>query len=203
MQTFKFDYNNNLPKEAQDKFNEIAKAISELSKDIRVIAVTSSANQEGKTFVASQIAEALAQQDYRVLLLMADVRKTMTIEDKVTMGIIDVLSGKVNVENVIYDTDVEGLNVMFSGATKENENLNMDRQVYGVMLNCLKDEFNYIIVDMPTMGFTDNDEVFLKEADGGIMVIQPNSVAKRKIKNNLKIMEIYNCKVLGAVLNNR
>jgi soluble P-type ATPase len=71
------------------------------------------------------------------------------------------------------------------------------------MLKCLKEEYNYIIVDMPTMGYTDNDEVFLREADVGIMVIQPNAGSKRRLKNNLKIMDVYNCKVLGAVLNNR
>ena len=71
------------------------------------------------------------------------------------------------------------------------------------MLKCLKEEYNYIVVDMSTMGKTQNDEVILREADAGIMVIRPNSGSKKKINNNLKLMEKYNCKVLGAVLNNR
>ena len=203
MQTFEFNNDIEIPAEAELRFEEVAKIIAATSTDVRAIAITSTVDEEGKTFVATNIAKTLAKYDYRVLILMADMRKTIAVDDKVTMGMMDVLDGKTNVENVIYKTDVEGIDVILSGASKENENLVIDRQVYAVMLKCLKEEYNYILVDMPTMGYTDNDEVFLREADMGIMVIQPNAGSKRRLKNNLKIMDVYNCKVLGAVLNNR
>ena len=203
MYIFKFNNNVSLPEKIKNNFNELAKIISSSSGDVRVIAITSSNDGEGKTFVASQVASALAKLDYRVMLLMADMRKTTAIDDKVTMGIMDVVSGKTTVENVMYNTDIEGVNIMFSGVTKENEKVDIDRHVYGVMLKCLKDEYNYIIVDMSTMGRTNNDDVFLNESDAGIMVIQPDSCSKRKIKMNIKKIEDSSCKLLGAVLNNR
>lgn len=203
MQVFKFNNNIEMPSEVISQFDEIAKIVSATSNDVRVIAVTSTIDKDGKTLVASQVASALAKMEYRVMLLMADVTKTTAIDEKVTMGILDVVAGKVAYEAVKYNTDIEGVNIMFSGATKENEKLEIDKNVYGVMLKCLKEEYNYIVVDMPTMGKTQNDEVILREADAGIMVIRPNSGSKKKINNNLKLIEKYNCKVLGAVLNNR
>ena len=203
MYVFKFNNNVELPKEVDDKFIDLAKVVSASSNDVRVIAITSTFDEEGKSFVATQLSKALAKMDYRVMLLMADMRKTTAIEEKVTMGILDVINGKTSYENIIYDTDISGVNIMFSGATKENEKLDIDRQVYGVMLKCLKEEYNYIIVDMSTMGKTNNDENFLKESDVSIMVISPNSGARKKIEDNIKLIEKYNCKVLGAVLNNR
>ena len=71
------------------------------------------------------------------------------------------------------------------------------------MLKCLKDDYNYIIVDMPTLSKTDNDEVLIKEADASILVIQPNRSSKSKIQKNIKLIESYNCNVLGAILNNK
>ena len=120
MYIFKFNNNVSLPEKIKNNFNELAKIISSSSGDVRVIAITSSNDGEGKTFVASQVASALAKLDYRVMLLMADMRKTTAIDDKVTMGIMDVVSGKTTVENVMYNTDIEGVNIMFSGVTKKN-----------------------------------------------------------------------------------
>ena len=203
MYIFKFNNNVSLPDEVNNNFNELARIISSSSGDVRIVAVTSSNDGEGKTFVASQVASALAKRDYRVMLLMADMRKTTAIDEKVTMGIMDVVSGKTTIENVMYDTDIEGVNIIFSGVTRENEKVDIDRNVYGVMLKCLKEEYNYIIVDMSTMGKTNNDDVFLKESDAGIMVIQPDSCSKKKIKQNIKKINDSSCKLLGAVLNNR
>ena len=56
---------------------------------------------------------------------------------------------------------------------------------------------------MPTISKTDNDEVLIKEADASILVIQPNRASKSKIQKNIKLLESYNCKVLGAILNNK
>ena len=71
------------------------------------------------------------------------------------------------------------------------------------MMKCLKEDYNYIIIDMPTLSKTDNDEVLIKEADASILVVQPNRSSKGKIQKNIKLLEAYNCKVLGAILNNK
>ena len=93
--------------------------------------------------------------------------------------------------------------IYFSGATKVNETLDLERSIYSVMIKALKDDYNYIIIDMPTLGKTDNDEIFLREADAGIVVIQPNRTSKKKMLRSIDTIKSYECNVLGAVLNNR
>ena len=203
MSTFKFENSIELDRNVKEQFAKLAQVIETTSSDIRTIAVTSSQNEEGKTFISFHLACSLAQKGYRVLIVMADMRKTTAIGDLPVMGVIDVCEGKVEVEEVIYKTDIEGIDVIFSGATKKNENLDLGRKVYSVMMKCLKEDYNYIIIDMPTLSKTDNDEVLLKEADASILVVQPNRASKGKIQKNIKLLESYNCKVLGAILNNK
>ena len=203
MSTFKFENSIELDKDVREQFVKLSQVIEATSVDVRTIAVTSSQNEEGKTFVSFHLACTLAKKGYRVLIVMADMRKTTAIGDLPVMGVIDVCEGKAEVEEVVYKTDIEGIDVIFSGATKKNESLDLGRKVYGVMLKCLKDDYNYIIVDMPTLSKTDNDEVLIKEADASILVIQPNRSSKSKIQKNIKLIESYNCNVLGAILNNK
>ena len=203
MSTFKFENSIELDKDVREQFVKLSQVIEATSVDVKTIAVTSSQNEEGKTFVSFHLACTLAKKGYRVLIVMADMRKTTAIGDLPVMGVIDVCEGKVEVEEVVYKTDIEGIDVIFSGATKKNESLDLGRKVYGVMLKCLKDDYNYIIVDMPTLSKTGNDEVLIKEADVSILVIQPNRSSKSKIQKNIKLIESYNCNVLGAILNNK
>ena len=203
MSTFKFENSIELDRNVKEQFAKLSEVIETTSADIRTIAVTSSQNEEGKTFISFHLACSLAQKGYRVLIVMADMRKTTAIGDLPVMGVIDVCEGKVEVEEVIYKTDIEGIDVIFSGATKKNENLDLGRKVYSVMMKCLKEDYNYIIIDMPTLSKTDNDEVLIKESDASILVVQPNRSSKGKIQKNIKLLEAYNCKVLGAIRNNK
>lgn len=203
MYTFKFQNQVELSDEIKEQFSVLTSKITELPTDVRTIAITSAQNEEGKTFVSFHIACTLAKAGYRVMVLMADMRKTTAIGEETLMGIVDVLDGRIDVDKAIYDTDIEGVNIMFSGATKVNETLNLERSIYSVMIKALKDDYNYIIIDMPTLGKTDNDEIFLREADTGIMVIQPNRTSKKKMLRSIETIKSYDCNVLGAVLNNR
>ena len=85
----------------------------------------------------------------------------------------------------------------------KKENINLGKKVYSVMMKCLKEDYNYIIIDMPTLTKTENDEILLKEADASVLVIQPNRSSKSKIQKNIKLIESYNCKLLGAILNDK
>ena len=52
MSTFKFENNVKLDKNVEEQFEKLSQIIEETSKDIRTIAVTSSSNKEGKSFVS-------------------------------------------------------------------------------------------------------------------------------------------------------
>ena len=144
MSTFKFENNIKLDKKIESQFVKLSQEIEKASSDIRTIAVPSSNNEEGKTFVSFHLACALAKKGYRVLIVMADMRKTTVIKDMPIMGIVDIVEGKAEMDEVIYNTDIENIDVIFSGATKKNEILDIARGVYGVMIKCLKDDYNYI-----------------------------------------------------------
>ena len=203
MSTFRFENNIKLDKDIEEEFDNLSHVIEDTSSDIRTIAITSSQSGEGKTFISFHLACSLARKGYRVAIVMADMRKTTQKDNKSVMGVLDIVEGKVELENVIYNTDIEGIDVIFSGATKKRESINKDKKVYSVMIKALKEDYNYIIVDMPTFNKTEDDNILLKAADAGILVIEPNRSSIGKLKKNIKLMEHNNCRVLGAVVNNK
>ena len=51
MRTFEFNNDIQIPKEVEERFEEVAKIIAATSTDVRTVAITSTSDEEGKTFV--------------------------------------------------------------------------------------------------------------------------------------------------------
>ena len=86
---------------------------------IRVIMMTSALPDEGKSDMAFALASSLAQIGKRVLLIDADIRKSVLVsryqlEDEVC-GLSQYLSGQKPLEEIRYATSVENLHMIFSG----------------------------------------------------------------------------------------
>ena len=91
---------------------------------IRVIMFTSSIPNEGKSETSFQLAASLAQLGKHVLLIDADIRKSVTVSryqlDHEVNGLSQYLSSQVTKEEAIYQTNVNGLEVMFAGPYSPN-----------------------------------------------------------------------------------
>ena len=81
--------------------------------DVKAVALTSVVASEGKSTISFQLAASLAQAGKRVLLLDADLRKSnlvsrFRVKTRVE-GLSHYLSGMSNVNDLLYETDLENM----------------------------------------------------------------------------------------------
>lgn len=172
---------------------------------VRVVAFTSFGPGEGKTTLSLQTAISFAQMGKRVLLVDADLRKSilagqLRIRSKVE-GLSHYLSGLSNVKDLLCETDVPGLYIMLAGARVPNSTELLGSENFVRLIPALKEVFDYVIVDTAPVGQVIDCALMAPHMDGVVMVIDAtrNSYKlERRVKNQL---ERSGGKILGVVLN--
>ncbi len=133
------------------------------AKDISkggVILVTSSVKGEGKTTVSANTALSLSGSG-RVLLIGADIRnpQLQRFIDRSKKGLTDYLvSDNQSVKDFIVNSGIDkNLDVLFSGAKAPNPNDLLDMHKFDDMIDSLKEEYDYIVLDSaPVMLVSDS-----------------------------------------------
>lgn len=133
------------------------------AKDISkggVVLVTSSVKGEGKTTVSANTALSLSGSG-KVLLIGADIRnpQLQRFIDRSKKGLTDYLvSSNQSVKDFIVGSGLDkNLDVLFSGAKAPNPNDLLDMQKFDDMIDSLRKEYDYIVLDSaPVMLVSDS-----------------------------------------------
>ena len=172
---------------------------------IRAIGITSFGAAEGKSTISLQLAMAFAHTSKRVLLVDADMRKSvlpnrLRIKGRVE-GLSHYLSGLANVSELLCETDVPGMYIMFAGARVPNSAELLGSENFIKLIPALKEVFDYIIVDTAPLGQVIDCAVIAQYLDGVAMVVDAtknSSKLERRVKNQIAKA---GGKVLGVILN--
>ena len=172
---------------------------------VRVFGFTSFGPGEGKTTISLQTAISFAQLGKRVLLVDADLRKSvlagqLRLRTKVE-GLSHYLSGLANVNELLHETDIPGLYIMFAGMRVPNSTELLGSENFARLIPALKEVFDYVVVDTAPVGQVIDCALVAPHLDGVAMVIDATRNShklERRVKNQL---EKSGGKVLGVVLN--
>lgn len=172
---------------------------------IHVVMLTSSVPGEGKSETSFHLAASLAQLDKRVLLIDADIRKSVLVSryqlDKRVDGLSEYLSGQKTREDVIYETNVPNLSMIFSGPYSPNPAELLEESLFGELVSWARENYDYIIIDTPPMGSVIDGAIIARSCDGAIMVIESGSISYRVLQKVKLQLEKSGCRILGTVLN--
>lgn len=163
-------------------------------KNKKVILITSTFKNEGKSQIALSLAISLSQIQKKILLLDADIRKN---KKSITNTLCDYLNGDVEVYKIINNTNFQNLDFICAG----NGNINLlENQLFFQLIEYAKSKYDYILIDSASSSFNE-PFILSKYSDGILFVIRENYMNINKI---LEIKEKLNKnkKIIGAVLNN-
>lgn len=172
---------------------------------VRVIGLTSYGAAEGKSTISFQLAVSFAQAGKRVLLVDADLRRSvmanrLQVKSK-PEGLSHYLTGQANVSDLLCETDMPGMYIMFAGSRVPNSTELLGSENFAKLIPALKEAFDYVIVDTAPLGQVIDCAVMAPYLDGVAMVIDSTNNSyklERKIKHQI---EKSGGKVLGAILN--
>ena len=173
--------------------------------NIRAIAITSCTPNEGKSEVSFELAKSMAENGSRVLLVDADLRKSVLHRHfrgtKPTYGLSNYLIGKCSMDDAICRTNQEGFFTMFSGPVTPTPSELLNSERFEQLLKEGKEQFDYLVVDTPPLGSVIDSAIIGTRCDGTILVIAGGEISYRFAQNVYAQLKQADCRVLGCVLN--
>ena len=124
MRTVELDFGDNKKYFIEEAYKALRANIQFCGTDVKAIAITSCHPNEGKSTMAIEVAKSLAEIGKKVLLIDADLRKSVIVkryaEAANICGLSQYLSGQNTLEEVLFQTQVEGFHIIFSGQFPAN-----------------------------------------------------------------------------------
>lgn len=173
------------------------------TRKLKKVLITSGVAAEGKTFVASNLAQSIIQQpELRVLLIDADLRSSrmhLLFGTQSCPGLSDYLRGDADEYGVIQKGSSENLFLIPGGNLVSNpsELLLSDRMKQ--LLNTVTPVFDWIIVDSPPTLPVHDASVLADLVDGVLFVIRAGSTDAEIVERTAA--EFQGKNLLGVVLN--
>ena len=170
--------------------------------DKRVIGVTSSVPGEGKTFSAINLAAELAQGNRRVILLECDLRRPtlgsyFDLDVVQPVGLSSYLTEASTLDESRLKSSIPNLDIMCSGPIPENPTKLLESPRFDELLVRLKEEYDYVLIDTPPVGYVSEFFVLLRHFDVNIYVVRQNYTDRSMVSqiNELhlekKVKQIY------------
>jgi capsular exopolysaccharide synthesis family protein len=147
------------------------------NKERQVFMVTSSIPGEGKSFTALNLASVYALAGKRTILVGADLRKPKLFDELGllnTVGLSQYLSGMSTLEEVTQASEIDNLYLIAGGPMPPNPSELLLRSAMEDLINTLRQEYDFIIVDTPPLSYVTDAFVLSKYADHTLFVVRQN-----------------------------
>lgn len=172
---------------------------------VKTIMLTSSLPDEGKSETAFSLAVSLGSIGKRVLLIDADIRKSVMVSrcgiTEYVYGLSQYLSGQRSMEDIIYSTNLEGLDVILAGPYSPNPAELLEESLFKSLLAYGKENYDYVIIDTPPMANLIDGAIIAGLSDGAVLVVRSGEISYRLAQKVKKQLERSGCRMLGVVLN--
>lgn len=189
----------------QEAYKVLRTNLQFCGQNVKTITITSCNENEGKSTVSLQLAKSFADLGMKVLVIDADMRKSVlagrNTDANNPSGLSEVLSGLKPVGECIYSTQFENLELMFAGQYPPNPAELLNNEYFTALLSEAKKVYNYIIIDTPPLGAVIDAAIIASKSDGTVLVMGEGKVRYRQAQTVLGQLEKSNCRVLGVVHN--
>ena len=178
---------------------------SEFGKNIKLIVITSTSPNEGKSEVSINLAASLAQQGKKVIIIDADMRKPTQhklTELNDTEGLSTFLLKKTGVDSINHLTinDVN-LDVLTSGPVPPNPAEMLASVSMEQTLKAFGDFYDYVIIDTPPLLATTDAQILASIADATLLVVDIKKTKRRQVIESRRRLDNVGAKLLGLVMN--
>ncbi len=170
----------------------------------RAIVVSSPVPREGKSTTAANLAVAMAQSEYRTLLVESDLRRPAVhsiFNLKMEPGLTDYLLARVDLDAIIRETPIPGLSIIPCGPMVQNPAEMLTSRRMKDLIQELKKRYDIIIFDTPPMVTIADAMVVARQADGVVLVVTVNLSKVAGLERAKAILDQAHVKLFGVVVN--
>ncbi len=189
-----------------DAFDKVIVEVhmSKIEKSYQTFMVTGCNQQVGTTTNAINLSISMAVAGWKTILIDMDMRKAARykrLNSNVEKGLAEYLDGQVALKDVINATNYEKLSYISCGSDIDSSVRLLCSSMMDELLGQLKNEFDYIILDMPSINATPDATILLPSVDGVILLAAMNETKKGELLDAVEKAKRYPEKLMGVVVN--
>ena len=175
--------------------------------NVRKIVVTSCEPNDGKTFVAMQVAANMARRGKKALLIDADLRMSvLNAQYDIQLqgsgaGLAHLLSGQCTLEDALYETSQPNLFLIPAGTDVQSPLSLIDTPDFVRMTEAVGESFDLVVIDTPPIGMVIDAAEIARCCDGSILVLEYAKTHLKALQGAKQQMEKTGTPILGCVLN--
>lgn len=178
--------------------------LSNIESSVKIITVTSTMPNEGKSTVASNLAFALGQME-KVLLIDADLRKpslgNMFHLPSYHSGLSNLISDTASAKECIISDEQGGIDFMPAGAMPSNPQELLGSKRFEDILKALSAKYDRIILDSAPILAVGDPLLLSSLSDTVLYVVKADTVSIKAVKRGLGRLMQVGARVDGIVLN--
>ncbi len=175
-----------------------------VDRELKVILVTSTSPNEGKSTVAQYIAQSISQTGKKVLALDTDlINPSLHVRFGIAnqRGLSNLIVGDADFTVSTELKDYPNLSVITSGPIPPNSSELLGSSRMKHVMDRLREEYDVIVVDSPPILPVTDAIVVSSLVDGVILVVQAGRSRSGDVRHAQEVLEAAHANVLGVVLN--
>ena len=171
---------------------------------VKTLAILSPGEQEGRTFVAANLAVVFAQLGSRTILVDLNFRKPRVHEVfhlKNNTGASSLIIKRALMEQAVQQTSINGLDVLTSGPKPPNPLELLSWQDTKNLIATLRETYDVIILDTPAFSKTADALLIASLCDSSLLVARKGKTSLPAFGQLKKQLDSNGAKILGSVVN--
>ena len=168
--------------------------------------MTSCFENEGKSFTVLQLARHLCQDGKRVIVVDADMRKSMIVAKYTDLsgikGLSELLSEMVSLDEALYHVDnIPGMDIIFSGDYPPNPCVLLGNHRFHDLIAQFREQYDYVLIDNAPLVPVVDALLCAKISDGVVLIVNRGSVRQKVLRNVCGQIEKSGAELIGVILN--
>lgn len=171
---------------------------------VHTIVITSAVPNEGKTFVCTNLAQAIATSSKTVLLVECDMRKRSVsgvLGIHPEHGLYSVISEEVPLKAAAVETSVEGMFFLDAEPHIPNPSDLLSSKGFTHLVDEASQEFDYVIFDTPPVGAFVDAAVLGRKVDATLLVVREGVVRRDQVTQAVNQLMKAEVSVAGVIMN--
>lgn len=177
---------------------------SHVDRPRRVVLVTSTGPEEGKSTVLANLGVSFAQSGRRTIVIDTDLRRPslhrfFQLPDQ--RGLADLLAGDASEQETIRTSHIDNLDVLTSGTLPPNPAELIESNRLQELITSLRERYDYVLLDSPPAGGLIDSSLMCALADGVVFVVERGRFDLKTVRSALRQLDRAGARLYGVVLN--
>jgi polysaccharide biosynthesis transport protein len=185
---------------------KVAADIAAAIKENKIIGVTSTMSGEGKSTIASNLAQLIAHAGKKVILIDGDLRNpslSRNLAAKASTGLLDVLGGNLPLSEALQidgTTKLAFLPVVIEARLAHTNEILASDAFRNVLMQ-LRSLYDYIVIDLPPLAPVVDARATVNVVDSYVYVVEWGRTRINAVQHQLAKVPEISGRLLGVVLN--